>query len=70
MLSMEMERLNEKLRLKSVEAGDWEARFKQTAAEREQLDQIAHDLQQQLHELKESSRKLQDYENEIRQLSQ
>lgn len=61
MLSMEIERLNEKLRQKSAEAIDWEGRFKQTAAERDQLDAIAHNLQQQLKEATDSSRKLQEY---------
>lgn len=70
MLSMEIERLNEKLRLKSVESADWESRFKQAASERDQLDVMAHDLQQQLQDSNNSNRKLQEYEQEIHQLGQ
>lgn len=60
----------DQLRIRTEEVGGWEIKYRQLVGERDQLNSVAHDLQNKLHQANESTRKIQEYENEISSLTQ
>lgn len=70
MFSQEIERLNGILKVKVDEANSWEAKYRQIAGERDELNRMAHELQRRLQESGSMAQRVAESDNRIASLNQ
>lgn len=68
--STEIERLNGILKVKVDEAANWEAKYRQIASERDELNRMAHELQRRLQESGSLAQRVAESDNKIASLMQ